>query len=377
MRPLHVTHAVLSLDCGGLERIVVDLVRAGAELDQRSSIICLERTGTLASQAEDLGARVVCLDKRPGLRLGLVRALKTVLRELNPDVLHTHQVTPLFYAGPAAKAVGVPLVVHTEHGRHYTDNKRARWLGWVAGKFAAKFFCVTAKIAEEVLAFGVAPRRKIQVVTNGIATHRFREGQHRTETRRALGIAPDAPVIGTTGRLDEIKRQDVLIRAFAQVQARLPTAELLLVGDGPLKCDLMGLAESLGIKERVHFAGYQSEPERYYQAMDLFAITSRSEGMPLAVLEAWAAGLPVIASKVGGLPDLIEEGRTGMFFPSGDETALALALTRVLADKDLARRMGEAGGQLVENRFSLEHMARAYQGHYLELLGNAGNVPNP
>jgi hypothetical protein len=117
-KTLHVTHAVLSLDIGGLERIVVDLVREGQRLGQQVSVICLERPGVLAPQAEALKASVVCVGKRPGVQLGTGGAIRTVLRDLRPDVLHTHQVGALFYAGPAARTVGIPVIVHTEHINH-------------------------------------------------------------------------------------------------------------------------------------------------------------------------------------------------------------------------------------------------------------------
>ena len=147
-------------------------------------------------------------------------------------------------------------------------------------------------------------------------------------------------MIGTVGRLDEIKRQDLLIRAFGAVRARFPEVHLLLVGDGPRRDELRGLAEGLGLSDCVHFTGYQAEPEKSLQAMDLFALTSRSEGMPLSVLEAWAAGLPVVASRVGGLPELIEHGQTGLLFAPDDETELARVLGELVAEPGGAEQIG-------------------------------------
>jgi glycosyltransferase involved in cell wall biosynthesis len=364
---LRIAHVVLSLDCGGLERIVVALAREGVKRGHQITVICLERPGMLAARVEDLGATVRCVHKRPGLRLGVVGRLRKILREIRPDVVHTHQIGALFYAGPAARQNGVGAVVHTEHGKHYASRLRTRWLGRLAGRYAARFFCVSKDIAEEAASHRIVPRSKIEVVANGIDTVSLcTEGDGRG-LRRSLGAPEGAPIVGTVGRLNEVKRQDLLIRSIA----RIPEAHLLLVGDGPLMGRLKELAADLKVDGRVHFVGYQTHPEAYLHVMDVFALTSRSEGMPLSVLEAWAAGLAVVASRVGGLPDLIEDGRTGLLFSLGDEQGLTTALRVLLADRERAGRMGEAGRACVRARYSLERMATDYETHYRDLLGAA------
>jgi glycosyltransferase involved in cell wall biosynthesis len=289
--------------------------------------------------------------------------MKKLLHELRPDVIHTHQIGALFYAGPPARRAGARVVVHTEHGKHYAARRRTRWLGRWAGRYAARFFCVSRDIAEEVAACRIVPQAKIEVVANGIDTAAFAVDDDPLVLRRALDIPEHAPVIGTVGRLNEIKRQDLLLSAVAQI----PDTHLLLVGDGPRLQALRDLAGKLKIEGRVHFAGYQSRPEAYLRTMDVFALTSRSEGMPLAVLEAWATGLPVVASRVGGLPDLIEEGRTGLLFAPDDENSLVLALSSLLDDKQQARQLGNAGREQVRSTYSLERMAMEYERHYREL----------
>ena len=377
---LKVTHVVLSLDFGGLERIVLDLARVGRELGQEVSVICLERPGTLADQVEAAGAQVLCLGKAPGRSPETVDRVREALRALRPDVVHTHQIGALYYTGPAARRESVPLVVHTEHINHVRkrekmlDRLRMRVLWGVAGRHAARFFCVSDDIAAEVSAHRVVSRRKVHVVDNGIDTRAFGRRDHALEVRENLGIPADAKVIGTVGRLAEVKRQDLLLRSFAKLGPRPQgeNAHLLLVGDGPLMGELQALSGSLGIADRVHFAGYQAHPERLLQAMDVFALTSRLEGMPLAVLEAWAAGLPVIASRVGGLPKLIDHGVNGLLFDSGDEATLARQLEQLITDDALARKIGEAGRGVAVARYDVRVMAGRYESHYRDLL--AGKV---
>ncbi len=378
-RDLRVTHTVLSLDTGGLERIVVDLVREGRRLGQEVSVVCLERAGTLAPQAEALGARVVTVGKAPGLRLSVRRPLCEALADLRPNVLHTHQVGALFYAGPVARRLGIPVVVHTEHinnirkcGSSFTLRQRMSWLWWWSARYARRFFCVSDDIAAEMDGRRIVPRDKLRVILNGINTEPFQEPVDRTAVRRSLNIPPDSAVVGTVGRLNEVKRQDLLIRGFARLVPERKDAHLLLVGDGPMREELGELARSLGIDRAVHFAGYQSRPEQFLGAMDVFALTSRMEGLPLAVLEAWAAGLPVVCSAVGGVPDLIAPGRNGLLFPSGDEKALVEHLRDLLNSPDRARAFGAVGRREVLTRYDLRRMAADYEGHYRELLGRQG-----
>jgi glycosyltransferase involved in cell wall biosynthesis len=220
----------------------------------------------------------------------------------------------------------------------------------------------------------VVPGRKLSVVANGIDTSRFVGAGSRTALRERWGIPASAPVIGTVGRLAEIKRQDLLIAAFARLRKQRPDAHLFLVGDGPLRDVLEQQAAHLGVADSVHFAGYQPHPERFLQGMDMFALTSRSEGMPLAVLEAWAAGVPVVASCVGGLPEMVSDQR-GILFPPGDEVALVAALEALLADPVRARRLAEAGRTHVRAQFDVRVMAETYQRNYVQLLEPAGAAP--
>ncbi|QJW98067.1 glycosyltransferase [Frigoriglobus tundricola] len=369
-RPLHIAHGVLTLDVGGLERIVLDLVRVGRRQGHRVSVICLERPGTLAPTAEAEGATVVSLGKPPGRRPELVPRAAEVLRALGPDVIHTHAVGALWYLGRAARTTGRVPTVHTEHidnvgkavGRFAKLKTRLLWNR--AGRFASAFCGVSEDVSRSVGRWGTVPRAKVHTVLNGIDLDRYDRHGERAGVRAGLGIPPDARVIGTVGRLNEVKRQDHLIRALGTLGARAADVRLLLVGDGPERGALERLVEGLGLSARVHFAGYQSAPERFLPAMDVFALSSRLEGLPLALLEAWAAGLPVVSSAVGGVPKVVRHGETGLLFPNGDEPALARALLELLDDPAKAARLAAAGRAVVRRDFSLERMASEYEGLY-------------
>jgi glycosyltransferase involved in cell wall biosynthesis len=366
-----VIHVVLSLDCGGLERIVLDLVTQGIALGQEVGVVCVERAGSLAAEVRARGGWVASAGKPPGIKPGTFLSLSRLFHHHSAAVIHTHQIGPLLYAGPAALTVSGAAVVHTEHGKYYEGAAHKRPLGRIAALFASRFFCVSEDIAQSVLAHRIAPPRKVSVIRNGIDTEQLarRDPAATSALRNSLGIPEQSPVIGTVGRLDEIKRQDLLLRAFACVRSSVPCAHLVIVGDGPQSGQLQDLAAELGLEGSCHFTGYQNQPARYYQLFDVFALTSRSEGAPLAVLEAGAAGIPVVASRVGGLPEIIQDGHTGILFEPGDEEALVTALRSLIENQNRAQTLGRAAHDRIDGTYALERMARDYHQHYLSVAG--------
>src|SRR5262245_29015915 len=368
---LHVVHLVLKLDIGGLERMVVDLAREGLRLGQRVTVACVEERGQLAPQVEALGIPVICADKPVGVRPRTVWTLGRLFRAAKPDVIHSHQIGALFYGGLAARGLRIP-VVHTEHGKHYSPgSSSSTWLGRAAGWQAARFLCVSQDIADGIRTRRVAPASRIGVVPNGIDLTKFADGhgEDGKGVRAALGIPASALLVGTVGRLNGIKRQDLLLQGFARLKAQVSNAHLLLVGDGPEAAALRTLGDRLGLGDSVHFAGYQPQPERFMRAMDVFALTSRSEGMPVSVLEAWGARVPVVASRVGGLAEMIESGRNGLLFDFGDEAGLVAALQRCLVDPPFSDRIRAAARADVETRYNLAETARIYQREYDGTIG--------
>jgi glycosyltransferase involved in cell wall biosynthesis len=324
----------------------------------------------LASTATALGAGIVCLDKRPGVRPGLVARMRSALRRVRPDVVHTHEPGPMFYTAMATFGLGVPLHVHTEHGKKDYTLRRLRWLARAGARRVRAFYCLTQDMADWVSGHGVVSRRKVRLIHNGIDTAAYRTGGNRTAVRAGLDLPAAAPVIGTVGRLVEIKRQDVLLRAFARVVRRVPDAHLMLVGDGPRRGDLEALAAELDIAGRVRFVGAQPSSAPYLHAMDVFALTSRSEGMPQSLLEAGVAAVPAIASAVGGIPEVVTHDRTGLLFPAGDDAALADGLYRLLTDRPLAAGLAAAARDHVEGRYSVSRMAQEYDAQFREMLAD-------
>jgi len=297
---------------------------------------------------------------------------------LNPDLIHTHQIGAAWYVAKQAKLRGIP-VIHTEHGNHFirgggwlTAAKR-RWLYHSVARHIDRFCCVSAEIAATVTRWWTVPGRLVEVVPNGIDLALKPDQPTPAEMRQELGIPEDAFVVGTVGRLSEVKRQDRLVRAVASIRHRVPNVRLLIVGDGPERATLESLADTLGIGSLALFAGYQPQPERYLRAMSVFTLTSRSEGFPVSLLEAWAAGVPVVCTAVGGIPDVVADGRTGLLAPPDDENALVAAIERLAKEPALAAGLVRAAGVAVRS-YSLESVSDKYESRYRELIAARSGV---
>jgi glycosyltransferase involved in cell wall biosynthesis len=371
--PLHILHGVLSLDVGGLERIVLSLIRPARKRGHRVSIVCIERPGRLASEAEAEGATVVSLNKPSGRLPAFIQRATGILADLSPDVIHTHQIGAAWYLCQGARSLGRP-VIHTEHGNHFSQPGgwrqviKIRLFMRSISRHIDQFCCVSDEIAAAMTRWWTVPAAKVAVVPNGIATDVRADLPSPESLRASLLIPASAPVIGTVGRLATVKRQDTLIRAVRRVWTKLPEVRLLLVGDGSERANLETISRELGLAERVHFLGYQSCPEQFIRIMDVFGLTSRSEGFPVSLLEAWRQGVPVVSTAVGGIPSVVNHGVNGLLVPPGDEVATAEALARVLGDRSFGNRLGQSGRQELLDRYSLDKMMMEYEQRYRALL---------
>jgi glycosyltransferase involved in cell wall biosynthesis len=375
---LSIVHVVMTLDAGGLERVVIDLAREARGMGQKASILCIEMPGILAPQAEASGAAVLCANKGPGLRWAAIGRIRSILSEIRPDVVHTHQIQALFYLLPIRRR-STPILVHTEHNNQFrrfrSIREKLRYLCMLAsaGPRADRIFGVSEDATQSVANAHVVPRRKLFTVPNGINLARFQTVHGDPALRRSLAIPPDGFVFGTIGRLAEMKRPDILVTAFSFLSAELPRSHLLIVGDGPMMPDLRKQAAASKAADRIHFAGFQPNPELYLGLLDVFVLTSRMEGMPLAILEAAASGKPVIASRVGGVEEVSNNGRSVLLYDFNDMDALLAGLRRLASDREFREQLAKSGREHVLKTYSSERMARDYHAHYEEL--NLGSGP--
>lgn len=368
---MNITHVVENLNRGGLERMVIDLARLQQAQGHRCQLVCLFEPGSLAHELDGSGIPVRACGKRRGADLRALARLRGALHEHATEVLHTHNAVAHYHAVWASRGLGIPRVVNTRHGMGVNRRSgRREWLyrrSMVATNVVAT---VCAAARDDAARRGIAPPPKLQVIPNGIPVRAFRIGsdEARIQLRQMLGVAPDARIVGSVGRLNWTKDQAGLIRAFGMVCAQVPQALLLLIGDGELRTELEQCAVAEGLAGRVRFLGDRSDVRELLRGLDLFVLSSLSEGYSMALLEASAVALPIVATAVGGNGEIVRDGISGYLVPPRDPAALADAMTVLLRDPARAQAFGAAARAWVEVEGSLETMADRYAAVYRDAV---------
>jgi glycosyltransferase involved in cell wall biosynthesis len=352
-RPL-VVHVVQHLVRGGIETMTLELLRRTPP-SMRGMVISLEGERSAAIDAwpalETFGDRLVWLGKKPGLDRHAVRRLATRLAALKAHCVHTHHIGPLFYGGLAARLAGVVRHVHTEHDAWHLDRRSNRLLQGGLLRILDPVYVADSGSVAERARYQLAIARP-RVIMNGVDLKRFSPGC-RTFARRSLALPIDARLVGCAARLESVKGIDLAVRAIAELPE---DCHLAIAGAGSEEAALRGLARTLtpDLGSRVHFLGALDDMPVFYQALDVFCLPSRSEGLPMALLEAQASGLPVVATRVGGVPAAVDPA-SGALVPAGDRHALATALATTLG-----RDCRVSPRAFIEGRFDAEAMAAAY-----------------
>jgi glycosyltransferase involved in cell wall biosynthesis len=360
---------VHTLHIGGAEILAARLARRLQD-HCRFVFACLEERGVLGDELQQEGFPVEVLTRRPGLDFRCAWRLGRFLRRERVDVLHAHQYTPFFYAN-AGRLPGIrPPILFTEHGREHPDYPRRKRILFnrLMLRRRDRVVAVGHAVRQALVANERIPDRRIEVVYNGIDAERFAGRlRDRAEVRRELGLGTAEPVIIQVARLDRLKDHSTALRCLARVTREALTARLILVGDGPEDAAIRTQVEQLGLAQSVLFLGLRKDVAQLLRAADLFLLSSVSEGIPLAVIEAMCAGLPVVSTEVGGTAEVVRDGHTGMLAAAGDDAALADAILRLHRDPDLRRRLGENGRLRARELFSEEQMARKYLGLYEQM----------
>jgi glycosyltransferase involved in cell wall biosynthesis len=357
---MRIVHVVLSLEVGGQERLILALSRALAARGHDVQVIALTPGGTLAPDFGSIPVHVCAKNAArfdPWLVARLARLFRGLFSGARPDVVHTHNAGPLIYAATAARLARVATVVHTKHG-DATYARGAAALARAAAKTVSAFVAVSEATAVAARQRERPRPRTLRVVPNGIPLADFaRDPSARARIRAELGIPMDAVVIGTVGRLVAEKDYPLLVRAAAPLLGA--KTRLVVVGEGPER-DAVAAASA---SPHVTLTGYRSDVAAFFSAFDVFALSSRTEGLPLVVPEAMASGLPVVATRVGGLPGVVPDA-VGALVPPGDEEALRGALAAFVEDAESRAARGRAARDYAQARFSLDRMCADYEAIY-------------
>lgn len=364
-----VLQVVISLDTGGTERLVVEIC---TKLQRRfiMAVCCLDSVGVLARELTDRGIEVAAFNRGAGFRPSLGYRIAKLAERHGAGIIHCHQYSPFVYGRIATLYRPRLKLVFTEHGRlsDAPPSLKRRLVNPLLGRLPGSLHSVSGALRDSMIAEGF-PNRRIGVIHNGVDPGPRPTSVDRRAARRALQIADGTFVVGTVARLDPVKNLEALVDAFAALQPVVGRSLLVVVGDGAERRRLEAVACRAGVRAAVSFLGDRRDVRRLLPAFDVYANSSISEGVSLTILEAMAACLPVVATAVGGTPEVVLDGVSGVLVPARQPAKLADALVAMSASPEHRHALGAAARLSVEARFAIDAMVERYAGVYAGLGG--------
>ena len=353
------------MDIGGTEQVIRQIVTACSRMRYESSILCVDGTiGQIGRSMQSDGFSVVSISRGSGFDRRAVAALRSYIRDNEIDVLHCHQYTPFCYGAFAALLLGIK-VIFTEHGRFHPDrfSWKRRLVNQLVHRLADNITCISNATRLALDHYEWIPKKRIQVIYNGVAT--LEQDTKDKAIRRKLGITDTALVLGTISRFDPIKNQLMMLNALCEVRKTNPDCVLIMAGDGPERKNLESKAQELNIHNSVYFTGFITDIAAHLNTIDIFLLTSFSEGTSMTLLEAMSVGKVVIATAVGGNVEVVTDNISGILIPSDDTDALVDNLNRLKKSPLEMQRLSRGAMQAYSEKFSVEMMANQYEELYV------------
>ncbi|WP_166268461.1 glycosyltransferase [Marinobacter caseinilyticus] len=369
-KQIKILHITFNMGIGGTEQVIRQLVHQIPETEALSCVVCIDGSvGALGQLMQKDGIEVSALKRSPGFDRKLVRSIREMIRDGGFDIVHCHQYSPFIYGRLAAFGTNAKTVF-TEHGRFHPDRYRikASVINWVLAMATPSIVAISKATRTALARYEFMPAWRIQVIYNGIGSL-VSDPETEAKTRKHLGIPVNAYLVGTVSRLDSVKNQKMMLRAFARFLKYCPNSYLLMVGDGPEREELERQAQSTGCSERVLFTGFIDQPSGYLAIMDTFLLSSYTEGTSMTLLEAMSLGIPAVATTVGGNPEIVIHGETGLLVQSDDDAEFAEAMARIYKDAELRETLARNSRVRFSERFSATVMAGHYLKIYRQILG--------
>ncbi len=372
-RPLRIVHVVDSLEPGGLERVTADLALAQQRSGHQVSVFSLQSTQGFKPELIAANIPVIEGNKSRSLDLHLLKTLRRWVLHQNADIVHAHNFVPNYHAALALLALPRghrPAQVCTVHDMGTRlQQRKLRWLFLSSLMRTQAVAMVGQRVHERFTSSGWVPASKAQTVLNGLPVERFNfPPEQRQRARQALSLPPNALVIGCVGRLVPLKCHARMIEVFPALQQQFANLHMVIIGDGPLRTDLQAQIDGLGLGEHISLAGHHPQVASLLPALDVFALPSQTEGLSIALLEACASGLAIVATRVGGNPEIIHDGDTGLLIPPDDNASLSQALVRLLASSKERTSLGQKARAWVHAHASDAALLTAYNHCYSDAL---------
>jgi glycosyltransferase involved in cell wall biosynthesis len=372
MQRPNVLHVINNLNVSGATTLLLDVAASVRPGPGELTVCTLEPENPMAGALCETGARVISPERKLGVA-SATRWLRRIIEQERPKIVHTH-LLPATQAGlAAAKLEGRPAVTTV----HFTfDCLRAnvllRQANRVSYRFYDRIFAVSHAVRQSILDHCAVGEDRVVVIRSGVDLARVTlSAEARSRARRKLGLPADDLVVGSVGRMDAAKGFHLLVAAMALLHRTFSATRLILVGDGPERERLEQQASDVGIGDAVVFAGEQKDPKAFAAAFDIFVLPSLSEGLGLSIIEAMGAGLPVIGSTAGGIPEVVSDETSGLLFQAGDIGALARCLERLVRSPALRRRLAVRGQARVRTEFGIEQCVERLCEEYAEILRGA------
>ncbi len=359
-RPLGVMFIITNMPVGGAETLLVELIRRLDRERFAPELCCLKHFGPLGEMlAKEVPAFTGLLAHK--YDFAVFGRLRRLLRERGTDAVVTVGTggDKMFWGRLAARAAGVPVICSALHSTGLPD--RVEFPNRLLAPITDAFIAVAPSHGEYLARAEGCPRRKVRVIPNGVDTDRFHPRWPDRRVLEELGLEPGTPVAGIVAALRPEKNHELFLRAAARVHAARPNARFLVVGDGPRRAALEQLAAELKLKDAVRFLGTRADVPAVLSVVDVLLLTSHMEANPVSILEAMAAEKPVVATRVGSVPETVHEGATGYLVEPGDAEALAARTIALLDDRAHAEALGRAGRETVLRHWSIDRMVRGYE----------------
>lgn len=365
-RTIKILHLTYHMGIGGTEQVIFQLVRNADDEIFENSIVCLEgEIGPIGQQLKDSGTTFHVLNRVPGFDINLIKAVRKIIQTEQIDIVHCHQYTPYVYGAIAALFSGCK-VVFTEHGRFHPDRYswKRRLVNPIFGISTSSITAISEATKDALVKFEWFRRNSIQVVYNGIKAS-VAPTEYRNQND--LALTENNVVFGTITRFDTIKNLPMMINAFSQVHSEHPHTRLLLVGDGDERSNIERLVSSLGINDAVIFTGFQTDTKKYMAMIDVYVLSSFSEGTSMTLLEAMSFSTCCVVTAVGGNVEIIKDGKNGCVVESDNTQQLSNTLMKLVDDTDSRNQMGNAAKKTFDRKFDLNQMVQSYKEIYLKI----------
>jgi len=363
-------YVVHSLNPGGAEKLVVNMSVAFAS-DFKVVVICLDEPGLWAKNLREKQIPVHCVWRQPGMDMNVPVRLANLFRRHRANIIHAHQCTPWFYSALSRLIYSAPFLLVEEHGRFYPEVKNSKRIfinRLITRRLTHRFVAVSKDVKERLQKFEGLDQAHIEVVYNGVNADLTIKQTERFQLRSDMGFSPEDFVVGTVGRFNTIKNLPMMVKALNQSFKNEPSIRGLLVGDGPVFGDIKALIKKSGLSGVVMLTGHRDNARNLMHCMDLFILSSFSEGTSMALIEAMAAGVPVAVTDVGGNPEIVTKNETGWIIPSGSVECLVSAILEAVKNSDKRKMLGEAGKRRFKERFTFDRMIHGYRKIYGEMI---------